>query len=193
VRLFARRDDLTSSLTAWRTLTDAPHSIEFEWRAASAPGVSDGEVSWWLDGVHQQTLPNLANDSHHLTHIRLGAVTGLEAGTSGSHNFDAYEARRAGYIGPGMVALKQSVSRSIAYSYDDLYRLTGATYSTGQNFAYTYDAVGNRTGMTGTPGTHSYTYDAAHRLTSVNGVPLHLGRQRQPAVGRRLDLQLRLR
>jgi len=52
-----------------------------------------------------------------------------------------------------------------------LNRLTGADYSTGESFAYQYDAVGNRTAMTDTLGTHTYTYDAANRLTSVDGVP----------------------
>jgi YD repeat-containing protein len=38
-----------------------------------------------------------------------------------------------------------STTRVITYTYDHLYRLTGADYSTGETFAYAYDAVGNRT------------------------------------------------
>ena len=77
-----------------------------------------------------------------------------------------------------------TTTRVITYLYDDLYRLTGADYSSGESFAYAYDAVGNRTAQTRTLTSTSvttYTYecaaslkrsgrDAANRLTSVNGV-----------------------
>jgi len=58
----------------------------------------------------------------------------------------------------------------IDYSYDGLYRLTGADYSTGERYGYTYDAVGNRLTYSGPDGSHTYAYDAADRLTSVDGV-----------------------
>ena len=66
-------------------------------------------------------------------------------------------------------------TRVITYTYDPLYRLTSAEYSTGESFAYVYDAVGNRTVLTETTPangirTTQYEYDAANRLTSVNGV-----------------------
>jgi YD repeat-containing protein len=65
----------------------------------------------------------------------------------------------------------QNPPASITYTYDDLYRLTGAEYSTGESFAYTYDAVGNRLQLTRDGGqVTNYAYDAADRLTSVNGV-----------------------
>lgn len=38
--------------------------------------------------------------------------------------------------------------RLITYIYDSLYRLAGATYSTGEYYPYTYDAVGNRLSLT---------------------------------------------
>jgi YD repeat-containing protein len=60
----------------------------------------------------------------------------------------------------------------ISYTYDPLYHLTGADYSGGvtATYAYAYDAVGNRTAMTDTAGSHTYTYDDANRLTKVDGV-----------------------
>jgi RHS repeat-associated protein len=68
-------------------------------------------------------------------------------------------------------------TQTIAYSYDNLYRLTHATYSDSSYFAYDYDAVGNiltKTtclGGTGcTPQVTSYAYDDANRLTSAGGV-----------------------
>jgi len=61
--------------------------------------------------------------------------------------------------------------RLITYTYDSLYRLTAADYSTGEFYRYAYDAVGNRLQFTDHVSriTH-YEYDAANRLTSVNGV-----------------------
>ena len=69
-------------------------------------------------------------------------------------------------------------TRVITYTYDPLYRLTSAEYSTGESFAYVYDAVGNRLSLTTMAGVVNYQYDAANRLvlseveglTSVDGV-----------------------
>jgi RHS repeat-associated protein/uncharacterized repeat protein (TIGR01451 family) len=64
-------------------------------------------------------------------------------------------------------------TRVISYTYDPLYRLTDADYSSGESFAYTYDAVGNRQALTETlgvtPTVHSYQYDDANRLVNVDG------------------------
>ena len=62
-------------------------------------------------------------------------------------------------------------SRNISYTYDPLYRLTGADYSDGSYFHYTYDAVGNRLTEVTVSGTTAYTYDSANRLLTVGGVP----------------------
>ena len=59
--------------------------------------------------------------------------------------------------------------RVISYTYDSLYRLITATYSSGQFYHYTYDAVGNRQSLTTHEDVVNYQYDAANRLTSVNG------------------------
>jgi len=40
------------------------------------------------------------------------------------------------------------ITRGISYTYDPLYRLTAADYSTGETCAYQYDPVGNREVMT---------------------------------------------
>jgi YD repeat-containing protein len=63
------------------------------------------------------------------------------------------------------------LTRTITYTYDGLYRLTGTDYSSGEKFGYAYDAVGNQTAMAeDSSGVHVYIYDAANRLTSRDGV-----------------------
>jgi len=64
----------------------------------------------------------------------------------------------------------QDWTTTYTYTYDPLYRLTGANYSTGEYFNYSYDAVGNRLNETTDVGTTTYVYDIANRLTDVNGV-----------------------
>jgi RHS repeat-associated protein len=78
-------------------------------------------------------------------------------------------------IKPGAPAA--SGTQTIAYSYDNLYRLTRAAYSDGSYFAYDYDADGNIVSKTAclggagcTPQVTSYAYDNANRLSSVGGV-----------------------
>jgi RHS repeat-associated protein len=61
-------------------------------------------------------------------------------------------------------------TRAITYTYDSLYRLTKADYSTGENFQYTYNAMGNMMAMTTTMTNTVVTtkaYDAANRLITV--------------------------
>jgi len=61
---------------------------------------------------------------------------------------------------------------TIDYTYDNLYRLTKAEYSTGEVFEYTYDVTGNRlsqeVGLDGELVVTTYTYDDANRLIEVD-------------------------
>ena len=60
-------------------------------------------------------------------------------------------------------------TRVITYTYDPLYRLTAAEYSTGESFVYDYDAVGNVTLASEhitTTRTTIYTYNAASQLVT---------------------------
>jgi RHS repeat-associated protein len=63
---------------------------------------------------------------------------------------------------------------TIDYTYDPLYRLTSANYSTGNSYRYSYDSVGNRLNqqsmVEGLASNISYQYDIANRLTDVGGV-----------------------
>jgi RHS repeat-associated protein len=77
-------------------------------------------------------------------------------------------------VGPLAVPHLQTISQTIDYTYDPLYRLTDAEYSNGDYFHYTYDAVGNRvyqeSSISSLPSDVDYLYDAANRLIDVNDV-----------------------
>ncbi len=95
-------------------------------------------------------------------------VSGLTAGRGNLAALVAYQ--------PNSIDAKPAASvgwnlRTINYTYDALYRLTAADYSSGEFFHYAYDAVGNRLSQTMQAGTENYTYDAADRLTSLDGTP----------------------
>jgi RHS repeat-associated protein len=72
---------------------------------------------------------------------------------------------------PSSLLVEETVTRTIQYSYDALYRLKSAEYDDGNFFNYTYDSVGNRLSETTAFTNTIYTYDSANRLASVNGVP----------------------
>ncbi len=69
-------------------------------------------------------------------------------------------------------ATDASASVSISYTYDALYRVTAAIYSTGAEFHYDYDAVGNvltRTqAVAGMAVVTSYIYNAANQLVTAH-------------------------
>jgi len=45
--------------TGWSVLTDTAHSIQIEWRAATASGANNGEFSLWIDGIQQYLISGL--------------------------------------------------------------------------------------------------------------------------------------
>jgi len=66
--------------------------------------------------------------------------------------------------------LRQSVQRpdgTESYTYDNLNRITGVTYTDGTVQSYTYDAVGNRLTKVENSTQTTYAYDANDRLTSA--------------------------
>jgi RHS repeat-associated protein len=54
----------------------------------------------WIDGAQQADLTGVDNDTWRIDRARLGVVAGMDAGTSGTSYFDAFESRRSSYIGP---------------------------------------------------------------------------------------------
>ena len=100
IRLRQTNDSAGTTSTAWVNISDAPHVIEIEWRAATAAGTNDGSATLWIDGVQSGSLSGLDNDARRIEYVRLGAISGLNTGTLGTYYMDAFESRRLNYIGP---------------------------------------------------------------------------------------------
>jgi RHS repeat-associated protein len=98
------RADLINDGTGWTslpwvTISDDPHAIEIEWKAATAAGANDGGITLWVDDMQQGSLVNVDNDTRRVDYVQLGAVAGVDTGTRGTEYIDAFESRRESYIG----------------------------------------------------------------------------------------------
>lgn len=100
IRVTLRTDGGAYQVTSWYPIADAPHAIEFDWRAASGAGANDGYVSLWLDGVLKGTRSGVDNDTLRVEEARLGPLSGIDSGTAGTEYFDDFVSTRTGYIGP---------------------------------------------------------------------------------------------
>jgi hypothetical protein len=93
-------DGTTWVSTNWFTISDAPHPVELDWRAATAAGANNGGLTLWIDGAPKADLVAVDNDTWRIDRVRLGPVNGIDTGTRGTYYFDAFESRRLNYIGP---------------------------------------------------------------------------------------------
>ena len=75
-------------------ISDAPHTVEIYWQAASAEGANDGQLIFRIDGVEYADITTLDNETQRVNYVQLGAVSGLEASTSSITFFDAFDSRR---------------------------------------------------------------------------------------------------
>lgn len=100
VRGSLRNDSSGWTTTNWFVLSDAPHFIEIDWRAATSAGANNGGLTFWLDGVQQANLTTVDNDTRRIDRARLGAVGGIDSGSRGAYYLDAFESHRTTYIGP---------------------------------------------------------------------------------------------
>ena len=85
------------------TITDAPHWIETHIERATSDVASDGRARWWLDGTLIRTDDHIDNYDvfGNITDVRIGAVMGIDAGTSGTFYLDEFRANNDGNrIGP---------------------------------------------------------------------------------------------
>ena len=100
LRTALRNDGAGWTNSSWVTISDAPHSIELDWRAATAAGANNGGLTFWIDGAQQANLAGVNNDTRRIDRARLGAVAGIDRQTRGTYYFDAFESRLQTYIGP---------------------------------------------------------------------------------------------
>ena len=100
LRAAARNDSNGWANSGWTSIGDASHFIELDWRAASIAGANDGTLAFWIDGIQVASLSGIDNDTRRIDTIQIGAVAEIDAGTRGTYYFDAFESRRASYIGP---------------------------------------------------------------------------------------------
>jgi hypothetical protein len=71
-------------------IVDGLNLVRIEWVAASGPGGNDGTIEIFLGGVSQETDTTVDSDTHNITSIKVGAISGLDAGTSGTFYIDRY-------------------------------------------------------------------------------------------------------
>ena len=100
IRAQALGDTGSATNTSWFRLHDDVHAIETIWQAASADGASDGSLTLWLDGELAASLAGLDNDTLRVEAVRLGAVAGIDSGTSGAYYFDAFASTSGNPLGP---------------------------------------------------------------------------------------------
>lgn len=93
-------DGSSYSVTTWNTITDAPHSIEIDWRRSTAARANNGGLTFWIDNQQKANITGIDNDTRRIDGSRLGAISGIDSGTRGFYYFDAFVSSRQNYIGP---------------------------------------------------------------------------------------------
>jgi hypothetical protein len=100
LRTGLRNDSSSWTNGSWFVISDVPHFIEIDWRAATAVGANNGSLTFWIDGTQRANLTGVDNDTRRLDRVQWGAVAGIDSGTRGTYYFDAFDSRRQIYIGP---------------------------------------------------------------------------------------------
>jgi len=71
-----------SGPSAWVPIQDASNSIELDWRASTGVGANNGGLTLWINGSQQQDVTGVDNDTRRIDFVRLGALTGIDTGTT---------------------------------------------------------------------------------------------------------------
>jgi hypothetical protein len=99
IRGRVRRDDDVQVDTPFFDIAVGPHSIQWAWTKASAPGANNGSFDLWIDGAHVSTLSNPDNGLRPAARLRAG-ILGAKGGSNGQAAFDFFEWRRFTFITP---------------------------------------------------------------------------------------------
>jgi len=138
IQVIEATDGAWSKSTDEHTISDAPHTIEIDWTASTAPGANNGQIVLIIDGVTEETLTGIDNDTESVGAVALGAVDEVDAGTSGTIYYDDFVSNNDGTeIGIGGPLLdKFSVSDTGFYRVGDTHPFTSA-----QAVTYTVQAA----------------------------------------------------
>ncbi|MCC6455997.1 MAG: hypothetical protein IT328_13675 [Caldilineaceae bacterium] len=98
------RAGLLNDAASWRNsapirISDAPHVVEFDWKASTQAGANNGSLGFWIDEIQRSNLTGIDNDTYRIERVRLGPLADIDDGTRGTYNIDAFESRRQSYIG----------------------------------------------------------------------------------------------
>ena len=91
LRIAVRKDDDTNTPGAVIPITDASHRVKLIWKAATGAGNNDGSLAIFIDGTFKQIISGVDNDTKVVDHTFWGAITGVDAGTSGSFFIDTIQ------------------------------------------------------------------------------------------------------
>lgn len=88
INAIVRNDAGTTAGATTFVLPDQPVILRNELTISSGPGNDDGTWKIFLDGVEKQSITGIDNDTQNVTSIKIGAITGVDAGTSGTFYID---------------------------------------------------------------------------------------------------------
>ncbi len=80
--------------TAWYPLSNRAHQLELDWRAASAPTNTSGQLSVWVDGKLTGLRTGIQNRAAALDEVRLGPSMDLVQGMAGTEYYDDFSSAR---------------------------------------------------------------------------------------------------
>ncbi len=95
---FGANSSGTVKYSAWTAVTNAAHTIEVSWQAATTGTGKNGLASIWIDGTLKQSVAALTNGTQRLEDARLGPQN-LRSTVTGTEYFDAFASTKGSYIG----------------------------------------------------------------------------------------------
>lgn len=99
IRVQGLQDDGSLVYSSTYAISDDWHSIEIEWLSGNP-----GRIKLWIDGTFKQEVA-LTNSTRLLARAYLGALSWIDATTSGFMYFDNFESRKNSYIGGDLARL----------------------------------------------------------------------------------------
>jgi hypothetical protein len=161
-------DGGSSHLGAYKTITDAPHYIEFCLTRATTNSSNDGIFQWWIDGVLQETVTAL--DCYNVislyTPALLFSANDLSGTPSGTIFFDEIIVNNTGIeIGPKAGGTTSTGTANLTQEADSLSALGGVTAKGTANIAEASDTI---SGSGVTP--HSGIFSQNQAAQTVSGV-----------------------